>query len=181
MNIESVSAGAESINIQDLLAGADKSTSDARKDSKIMRQLHHAKSERALDQNIAALQKQADQMGKSGMLNFVVGLVTNLVAVAAQVLSVIFPGVGAMVATLVNKVVQTVGQAIQTKDPYAKEARQEGINAESYKKEAATASHQSGIEDEFIKQLEGSGQTTRNRMEKAFEDLLKAKDAAVRG
>lgn len=180
MNIPSASNGLSSANLQEILAEAENAFSDSRKDAKITRQLHHDKNMLLLDQNIGSLKDQASQLGKAGWLNFIVGVVSNLAAIATQVIGILLPGVGAFIASVVNQVIQGVGQAISALDPFGKKARAAGIQGEDHKKNAENESKRFGMEDERLRQMETSQQTFKNRMEKSMEQLEKAQEAAVR-
>lgn len=171
--------GFSSGNIQDILAQAESASGDVRKDAKIMRQIHHNKNNRLLDQNISALKKQQSQLGKAGWMNFAIGMMSNLMNIATTVFSAIFPPL-APVFMAVNAALQAGLKAVSQINPFSKNAGKAGVQAQEFQKLAEKEQFKSTLEDERIKAMVESGQIFKNRMEKAIENFQKAQEAAVR-
>ena len=163
-----ISGNVSSGNLQDILAQAEEASSDERKDAKITRQLYHQKKMTMLDGNISKLKEQSSQLGKAGWLSFF----TGIVAQGLQFLDLLVPGLGTVLSTAVNQT--------QSLNPFAKNAREAGVDAENYKKKAEKEDYRFAMEDERIKAMVESDQIFKNRMEKAIENVQKSQEAAVR-
>lgn len=179
MSIGISSSGGSQVNLLEALAQADKVASDSKKDSKITRQLHHQKNMRHLDDNVAKLKEQSDQIGKAGWFNFIVGMFSNLFNIAAQIISVALPGLGTAIANVVNTGLQSILQGISQLNPFSKNAREAGIEAEESKKLAQNAQFKFDMEDERLDAMTDSQGILKRRMERAIEDVQKSQEAAV--
>lgn len=173
------SSSGPALNLQDILAQADKANSDVRKDAKLARRIHHNGRMEQLDKNVSFMKKQADQVKKQGVLNFVFGMINNFLNIATQVLSAIFPPF-APIFMAINKAIQGILGAIQQLDPHGNKARKAGTQAEEAKKNAEQESFLTSMDDEHLKQTEESQRLTSNRLEQAIQNLQKSHDAILR-
>lgn len=169
----------KAINIMQLIEEASQITDDQQKDLKITRKLHHQKNMGLLDQNIDSLKDQQKQLGKAGVFNFVLGMVSNFFNLATTIVGTLFPP-AAPIANAVNTFLQGVIQSIASLNPHTKKAGEAGVEAEEFKKMAEDESYKFVMEDERLKGTEESNETFKRRMEQAIQDTQKSQEVAVK-
>jgi hypothetical protein len=181
MSLSTLPAGESSIDMISLMGEADKANNDAKKDVRQARKSAHLERMGALDENIDSMQDQKDKMKGNSVFNFVMGMVSNMMNIAAQVISTVFP-VLAPIVTLINSAVQAVMKSVSqyVNGDAAADQKQCEIDQQKFQKIAEESQNRYGMEDEFYKSFEQSGNTIDQRLEASLQNMMKAQDAAVR-
>ena len=181
MGLTLAPATESSINIISLMGEADKASNDAKKDVRVARKSAHLERMGALEENIDSMEDQRDQMKSNGLFNFVIGMVSNFLNMATQIISFACPP-AAPIANMVNQTLQGAIQGLsQYKNGEASEEQMDSeIEQQKFMKIAEDAQNRYSIEDEFYKSYEQSGNTVDQRLEASLQNMMKAQDAAVR-
>lgn len=158
-----------------LLAEADKSALDVRKESQTSRLLAHQKEERLLNERISLLKEQNEALSDSAWYQFAVGMVSNVLNMASWAVSVVFPP-AAPVVQVANQAAQGALNGAAQIDPNSKKARELGVDAEMAQKRASAEGLRATLAEEHLKASEDSVRTVQNRLEKAIANLQDSGD-----
>lgn len=155
-------------NLQNLLELQDKDSAEARKKSRVQRENHYRKNIGLLENHIGELRKQQKNSWKAALFGFFVKLFSQ----AIKALDFLVPGLG----TIVSKVASTLGSL----NPFQHKAQNAAVKAKEFEQMAKIE----GNQYEKYKNRTQDEEQHRNRMiqriEKAVDDLQKAKEATVR-
>lgn len=158
-----------------LLAEADKSALDVRKESKTSRLLARQKEERMLNERISLLKEQNEALSDSAWYQFAIGMVSNVLNLASWAVSVLVPPV-APVVQVANQTAQGALNGVAQIDPNSKKARELGVDAEVAQKKANAEGLRATLAEEHMKEAEESARTVQNRLEKAIDNLQQSGD-----
>ena len=162
-----------------LMAEGDKLSSEVRKDNRTTRQLAHEKNRRLLDERISLLQEQNEALSSSSWYQFAVGLVSNILNIATQVISFVLPP-AAPLAQAANQAAQGGLNSASQLDPHSKKGRELGVSAEKAQKKANEEMARASVAEEHMKETEESARTIQNRLERAIGNLEASGESAVR-
>lgn len=162
-----------------LMAEADKLSSDVREDNKTTRRLAHQKEERLLNERISLLREQNEALSDSAWYQFAVGMVSNVLNLASWAVSVVFPP-AAPVVQAANQAAQGALNGAAQIDPDSKKARELGVDAEMAQKRASAEGLRATLAEEHLKASEDSARTVQSRLERAIANLQESGETLAR-
>lgn len=168
-------------SIMDIMSEFDKSTSEDRKINKATKKAHHTSRISALDKNISSLKDQQKHLDKAGKLGFIFGMISNVMNIAATVLSAIFPPLAPLI-TAINKFTQGLLDTISKKviGGQNSKANKSATQSEVMKKTAESEAHYLSMDEEHLAALSESKRSTIDHLSQALALQQQAQAAAVR-
>lgn len=162
-----------------LMAEADKLSSEVRKDNKASRMIAQQKNLRLVDERISLLREQNEALSDSSWYQFAVGVVSNVLNIATQVVSIVIPPL-APVVQIANQAAQGAVNGAGQLDPYSKKGRALGVDAERAQKKATAESLRATSAEEHMKEAEESARTVETRLERAIANLQESGETVTR-
>jgi hypothetical protein len=176
MSLSIVNSGAsQGVNIESVLAEAQQSYSDQKKDARLMRDVHFQQRMTMLDGNIDKLKESKKQSEKAGLFNTLVSAIGGLLSQASQLLNAWIPGLG----SAVSSAFKMITNIMQSQNPYKKKASQAQIDSEEFRKNAEYAGNRSQIYSDDLSSTRSSQNQETQHLNKAIDNIMAARSVAV--
>ncbi len=167
--------------VENLAQVSGKEDYESAKGNKVMKRFHQNKSMALHDQQIGKLKEQQAKVEKAGKIGAIVNIVVEVMNIAAQVFSAIFPPAAPLIQAInkaVTSGIQAVAGVFQKKNENA--AAKAGIKAEEYKQSASRNEFIAQSSNDMAQEAKETQKKGTDKLEQALALMQRSQEASIK-